>query len=69
MPLTQVGCALRCAYSLTGHYDSQKSNGREIVGQILADQRTYVSHADFQYCAHGMGEPLLNYDIKGKLFV
>ncbi len=61
---TQVGCALRCAFCLTGHYGFTRNlTTGEIVGQILAVQRDHASDTRISNIVlMGMGEPLLNYD-------
>jgi len=61
---TQVGCAMRCAFCLTGRMGIDRNlTAGEIVGQVrvlvrelgLTDQR-------FNIVLMGMGEPLHNYD-------
>ena len=61
---TQVGCAMRCAFCLTGKMGIDRNlTAAEIVGQVrvlarslaLLDQR-------FNIVLMGMGEPLHNYD-------
>jgi 23S rRNA (adenine2503-C2)-methyltransferase len=61
---TQVGCAMRCAFCLTGKMGIDRNlTAGEIVGQVrvlssslgLLDQR-------FNIVLMGMGEPLHNYD-------
>jgi 23S rRNA (adenine2503-C2)-methyltransferase len=61
---TQVGCAMRCAFCLTGKMGIDRNlSAGEIVGQVrvlvrelgLGDQR-------FNIVLMGMGEPLHNYD-------
>ena len=61
---TQVGCAMRCAFCLTGKMGIDRNlSAGEIVGQVLAlagilglfDRR-------FNIVLMGMGEPLHNYD-------
>src|SRR5688500_19043385 len=61
---TQVGCAMRCAFCLTGKMGIDRNlSAGEIVGQVrvlvrelgLTDQR-------FNIVLMGMGEPLHNYD-------
>ena len=61
---TQVGCAMRCAFCLTGKMGIDRNlTAGEIVGQVrvlvrelgLTDQR-------FNIVLMGMGEPLHNYD-------
>ena len=61
---TQVGCALRCAFCLTGkHGFIRNLTAGEIVGQILAVQRDHaVDLRISNIVLMGMGEPLLNYD-------
>ncbi|PID55683.1 23S rRNA (adenine(2503)-C(2))-methyltransferase RlmN [candidate division KSB3 bacterium] len=62
---TQVGCALHCAFCLTGKLGFRRNlQAGEILGQILAVQRelpeteSRISNIVFM----GMGEALLNYD-------
>lgn len=62
---SQVGCALECAFCLTGKQGFiRQLQAGEIVGQILAVQRelaateSRISNIVFM----GMGEPLLNYE-------
>lgn len=60
----QVGCALDCAFCLTGKQGfSRNLSSGEILGQVLAVQRELstderISNIVFM----GMGEPLLNYE-------
>ncbi len=62
---SQVGCALRCAFCMTGRLGLVRNLGAgEIVGQVilarnyLRTQGMDVTNIVFM----GMGEPLLNYD-------
>jgi 23S rRNA (adenine2503-C2)-methyltransferase len=66
---SQVGCALECAFCLTGKQGFiRQLEAGEILGQILAVQRelaeteSRISNIVFM----GMGEPLLNYEETAK---
>ena len=61
---TQVGCALECAFCLTGKQGIIRNlQAGEILGQILAVQRDISSETRISNIVlMGMGEPLLNYD-------
>ncbi len=61
---TQVGCAMACAFCLTGRMGLVRSlTAGEIVGQVrvLADALALRERA-FNIVLMGMGEPLHNYD-------
>ena len=61
---TQVGCAMRCAFCLTGKMgiDRNLSPG-EIVGQVRVLVRELgLTEQRFNIVLMGMGEPLHNYD-------
>jgi len=61
---TQVGCAMACAFCLTGKMGLARNlSAAEIVGQVrvLADALG-MSEAPFNIVLMGMGEPLHNYD-------
>jgi 23S rRNA (adenine2503-C2)-methyltransferase len=61
---TQVGCAMACAFCLTGKMGLTRNLAAgEIVGQVrvLAD-RLAMREARFNIVLMGMGEPLHNYD-------
>jgi 23S rRNA (adenine2503-C2)-methyltransferase len=61
---TQVGCAMKCAFCLTGKMGIDRNlTAGEIVGQVrvLAD-RLGLLDARFNIVLMGMGEPLHNYD-------
>ena len=61
---TQVGCAMACAFCLTGRMGLIRNlTAGEIVGQVrvLADALT-MRAATFNIVLMGMGEPLHNYD-------
>jgi 23S rRNA (adenine2503-C2)-methyltransferase len=61
---TQVGCAMACAFCLTGKMGLVRNlNAGEIVGQVrvLADALG-MRDARFNIVLMGMGEPLHNYD-------
>jgi 23S rRNA (adenine2503-C2)-methyltransferase len=61
---TQVGCAMGCAFCLTGRMGIVRNlSPAEIVGQVqvlAADQR--LLDATFNIVLMGMGEPLHNYE-------
>ena len=61
---TQVGCAMACAFCLTGKMGLVRNlTAGEIVGQVrvLAHQ-TKLAGSPFNIVLMGMGEPLHNYD-------
>jgi 23S rRNA (adenine2503-C2)-methyltransferase len=61
---TQVGCAMRCAFCLTGKMGIDRNlTAGEIVGQVrvLARELTLLD-SRFNIVLMGMGEPLHNYD-------
>jgi 23S rRNA (adenine2503-C2)-methyltransferase len=61
---TQVGCAMACAFCLTGKMGLVRNlTAGEIVGQVrvLADA-LHMRDAPFNIVLMGMGEPLHNYD-------
>ena len=61
---TQVGCAMACAFCLTGKMGLVRNlSAGEIVGQVrvLADA-LHLRAARFNIVLMGMGEPLHNYD-------
>jgi 23S rRNA (adenine2503-C2)-methyltransferase len=61
---TQVGCAMRCGFCLTGKMGIVRNlTAGEIVGQVrvLACELDLL-HARFNIVLMGMGEPLHNYD-------
>jgi len=61
---TQVGCAMRCAFCLTGKMGMVRNlNAGEIAGQVrvLARELGLLDVA-FNIVLMGMGEPLHNYD-------
>ena len=61
---TQVGCAMACAFCLTGKMGLARNlTGGEIAGQVrvLADALN-MREARFNIVLMGMGEPLHNYD-------
>jgi 23S rRNA (adenine2503-C2)-methyltransferase len=61
---TQVGCAMRCAFCLTGKMGIVRNlSAGEIVGQVrvLARELGMLSQR-FNIVLMGMGEPLHNYD-------
>src|SRR5437773_6109940 len=61
---TQVGCAMACAFCLTGKMGLMRNlTAGEIVGQVrvLVDALA-TGEATFNIVLMGMGEPLHNYD-------
>jgi 23S rRNA (adenine2503-C2)-methyltransferase len=61
---TQVGCAMRCAFCLTGKMGLVRNlTAGEIAGQVrvLADELD-LADTSFNIVLMGMGEPLHNYD-------
>jgi 23S rRNA (adenine2503-C2)-methyltransferase len=61
---TQVGCAMACAFCLTGKMGlARHLTAGEIAGQArLLARETGLSSAAFNIVLMGMGEPLHNYD-------
>jgi 23S rRNA (adenine2503-C2)-methyltransferase len=61
---TQVGCAMACAFCLTGKMGLARNlTAGEIVGQVrVLAQHTQLIDAAFNLVLMGMGEPLHNYD-------
>jgi 23S rRNA (adenine2503-C2)-methyltransferase len=61
---TQVGCAMRCAFCLTGKMGLTRNlMAAEIVGQVRVLARELdLLDARFNIVLMGMGEPLHNYD-------
>jgi len=61
---TQVGCAMKCAFCLTGKMGLTRNlTAGEIVGQVRAlTARLRLLDARFNIVLMGMGEPLHNYD-------
>ena len=61
---TQVGCAMRCAFCLTGKMNlARHLTAGEIVGQVRQLAHTLQPAATgFNVVLMGMGEPLHNYD-------
>jgi 23S rRNA (adenine2503-C2)-methyltransferase len=61
---TQVGCAMRCAFCLTGKMGIDRNlTAGEIVGQVRVLARELDAlDARFTIVLMGMGEPLHNYD-------
>lgn len=61
---TQVGCAMKCAFCLTGRMGLVRNlTAGEIVGQVrLLAQELGLLDARFNIVLMGMGEPLHNYD-------
>ena len=61
---TQVGCAMRCAFCLTGKMGIDRNlSAGEIVGQVRVLARELCAlEARFTIVLMGMGEPLHNYD-------
>jgi 23S rRNA (adenine2503-C2)-methyltransferase len=59
---TQVGCAMGCAFCLTGKMGLIRNlTAGEIAGQVRVLSHT-LALADFNIVLMGMGEPLHNYD-------
>lgn len=61
---TQVGCALQCAFCLTGKQGFLRNlQAGEVLGQILAVQQDISPDSRISNLVlMGMGEPLLNYE-------
>jgi 23S rRNA (adenine2503-C2)-methyltransferase len=61
---TQVGCAMKCAFCLTGRMGIERNlTAGEIVGQVRVLARELGALDDrFTIVLMGMGEPLHNYD-------
>jgi 23S rRNA (adenine2503-C2)-methyltransferase len=61
---TQVGCAMKCAFCLTGKMGLARNlTAGEIVGQVRAlAGRFGLTGSRFNIVLMGMGEPLHNYD-------
>jgi 23S rRNA (adenine2503-C2)-methyltransferase len=61
---TQVGCAMRCAFCLTGKMGIDRNlTAGEIVGQVRVLARDLdLLESRFNIVLMGMGEPLHNYD-------
>ena len=61
---TQVGCAMRCAFCLTGKMGIDRNlTAGEIVGQVRVLVRELnLGNSRFNIVLMGMGEPLHNYD-------
>ena len=61
---TQVGCAMRCAFCLTGKMGLTRNlTAGEIVGQVRVLAHTLgLAGKRFNIVLMGMGEPLHNYD-------
>ncbi len=61
---TQVGCAMRCAFCLTGKMGIDRNlTAAEIVGQVrVLGRELGVLDQRFTIVLMGMGEPLHNYD-------
>src|SRR5262245_19292304 len=61
---TQVGCAMRCGFCLTGKMGIVRNlSAGEIVGQVRVLARELdLLRARFNIVLMGMGEPLHNYD-------
>lgn len=61
---TQVGCAMRCAFCLTGKMGLVRNlTAGEIVGQVrVLARETGLLGTRFNIVLMGMGEPLHNYD-------
>ena len=61
---TQVGCAMRCAFCLTGKMGIDRNlTAGEIVGQVrVLARELQLLDSRFNIVLMGMGEPLHNYD-------
>jgi 23S rRNA (adenine2503-C2)-methyltransferase len=61
---TQVGCAMACAFCLTGKMGLVRNlSAGEIVGQVrVLAHNVDLHHRAFNIVLMGMGEPLHNYD-------
>ena len=61
---TQVGCAMRCGFCLTGQMGLVRNlTAGEIAGQVRVLARELdLQHRRFNIVLMGMGEPLHNYD-------
>ncbi len=61
---TQVGCAMRCAFCLTGKMGIDRNlTAGEIVGQVrVLARELHLLSSRFNIVLMGMGEPLHNYD-------
>ena len=61
---TQVGCAMKCGFCLTGKMGIDRNlTAGEIVGQVRVLVRELgMLHSRFNIVLMGMGEPLHNYD-------
>jgi 23S rRNA (adenine2503-C2)-methyltransferase len=61
---TQVGCAMKCAFCLTGKMGLARNlTAGEIVGQVRALTGAFgLTSSRFNIVLMGMGEPLHNYD-------
>jgi 23S rRNA (adenine2503-C2)-methyltransferase len=61
---SQVGCAMKCAFCLTGKMGLARNlSAGEIVGQVRALATAFgLASARFNIVLMGMGEPLHNYD-------
>jgi 23S rRNA (adenine2503-C2)-methyltransferase len=61
---TQVGCAMACAFCLTGKMGLVRNlTAGEIAGQVrLLAHHTALTKSTFNVVLMGMGEPLHNYD-------
>jgi 23S rRNA (adenine2503-C2)-methyltransferase len=61
---TQVGCAMKCAFCLTGTMGLLRNlTAGEIAGQVrVLAHETHLADKTFNIVLMGMGEPLHNYD-------
>jgi len=58
---SQAGCALACAFCVTGYWGAGRNlTAGEIVGQVLAVRRAAARPDSLNVVFMGMGEPLLN---------
>jgi 23S rRNA (adenine2503-C2)-methyltransferase len=60
---SQVGCALKCAFCLTGTFGLKRNlEAHEIVDQVIAVARLVAPREITNIVLMGMGEPLMNFD-------
>lgn len=60
---SQVGCALKCAFCLTGTLGLKRNlEAHEIVDQVISAARLATPRTITNIVLMGMGEPLMNFD-------
>jgi 23S rRNA (adenine2503-C2)-methyltransferase len=60
---SQAGCALACAFCVTGYWGAGRNlTAGEIIGQVLTARREQALPESVNLVFMGMGEPLLNLD-------